>query len=300
MKRLQFLITICSCLCLPSCDVGDDPNDDENAVEETTEPSGHTSDVGDTDTGSEVDESSSSDGGTPATAECSPWMPEECGEGMKCMPYDAAPVELVWDANGCYPVVAGPDVPGDSCDVMGTAVDGVDSCDMYSYCMPADFDHLDQGGTCIAFCVGTSEAPSCENPSETCIIANDGVLNICLAMCDPVLQDCGPGQGCYLNPTDNKFFCFEQDEAAADVASGYGATCGTINFCDPGLQCGEEVNVPNCEGEYCCSEFCDLNDEAGDEQCSGVAEGQRCLPHFAPGAEPPGFEHVGLCGVPQE
>jgi hypothetical protein len=298
-KALLLLCPLAFFIACEAADGSDDGGDDSSLGEgistgtvitpiiTATEGEGSSSDEGE----------SSSSGGGGGVSMCDPYA-ADCEEGSKCAPYDDAPVEFAWDANGCFPVQADADVPGDECEVIGNAVDGVDSCDATSMCMPADFEDLEAGGTCIAFCEGSAEAPGCAEPTSTCVIANDGVINLCLDMCDPVLQDCGEGAGCYLNPTDGKFFCFAQDEVGVREPSGYGDPCGTINYCDAGLQCAEAAKIPGCD-EYCCTEFCDLTDPAADEQCSGYEGGQRCVPHFPEGDEPPGFEHVGLCAIPQ-
>lgn len=280
-----------------------DPETDAGDVVSSTGVDDAEDDVVDDGTTAVVDEDSSggnseSTGDVEGPSQCDPWVADDCADGFKCMPYDEAPVEDSWDANGCFPA-DGTDAPGDRCEVFDSAVDGIDSCDATGMCLPDDFEDLTVGGNCIAFCEGDApEAASCADPGETCVIANDGVLTICLTMCDPVLQECELG-GCYLNTTDNGFFCFPQDEAAMGVDSGYQAPCGSINFCDPGLQCTDAVNVPGCTQDYCCTEFCDLDDPDADTNCSGNAQGQTCLAHFPKGAEPPGLEHVGQCGVQQ-
>lgn len=293
MKRLAYLLAPLALVV--ACDNGpeDDSGDETSGEGSTTSSSTTGTSSADTTSGS-----TTSDG--PTISQCDVWAADDCMEGFKCMPYDEVPVTDMWDANGCFPVAAEVGQPGDDCTVYDSAVDGMDDCSAGAMCMPADFEDLSQGGTCVAFCTGSSDAPGCEDPSQTCIIANDGVLNLCLSMCDPVMQDCAPGEGCYLNPTDNKFFCFPQDEAAAEVPSNFADACGTLNFCDPGLQCDEARKVPGCETEeYCCTEFCDLTEANADEQCSGYEGGQRCLPHFGDGQAPSGFDHIGWCAIPE-
>lgn len=288
MKRSYTILGLLLSITLGSaCDAGEGEGDDGS---DTGSSTGDASTFG-------TSTSSGSDG--PAVSECDPFG-EPCADGLKCMPYDQAPVTKMWDTNGCFPVSVNAALPGSACTVYESAVDGIDSCAVGSMCMPADFEDLAAGGTCLAFCEGSREAPSCASPEQTCIIANEGVLNLCLEMCDPVMQNCADGEGCYLNPTDNKFFCFQQDEHAATVPSGFADACGTLNFCDPGLQCDEATKVPGCESEeYCCTEFCDLSEPNADEACSGYEGGQRCLPHFGDGQAPPGFEDIGLCANPQ-
>jgi hypothetical protein len=151
-------------------------------------------------------------------------------------------------------------------------------------------------GTCVAFCTGSQDDPSCEDPATTCVIANGGVLILCLPVCDPLLQECPEGQACY--PVNADFAC-APDASGPDLGA-YGSPCEYINACDPGLFCGDAAIVPDCAGaQGCCSEFCDLADPEGNAQCSGAAGGQECTPWYAEGEAPPGYEQVGACSIPQ-
>ena len=63
---------------------------------------------------------------------------------------------------------------------------------------------------------------------------------------------------------------------------------------DPGLVCLNPEYVPDCQAGGCCSPFCDTK-EAND--CPG--QGQDCIPWWEEGMAPPGYETVGVCGIPQ-
>ena len=295
------LILVCAsvaaCSAAPGADaddVGDEAlgstgeDDDAAMVESSDEASS---------TGEPDADSSSSEGIADDTGEvsppiaCDPWA-QDCPEGEKCMPYEADPVDTyVWDALGCFPLVANAKQPGDSCTVVENGVSGQDDCAKGAMCMGVDEETLQ--GVCIAMCEGTPAVPRCADTSTTCIIANDGVILVCLPQCDPLVQDCAEGEGCYESGTGG-FFCFAQDETATGDAA-YGAPCMTLNYCNPGLMCAPAATVPGCAEEYCCTEFCDASDDA--EQCSG--DGQACVPYFAADAAPPGFTDVGVCSIPQ-
>ena len=236
--------------------------------------------------------SSAEDTGEPSVpSACDPWA-QDCIESEKCMPYEMDPVDtLVWDALGCFPLSANPKQPGDECTVIENGVSGMDDCAKGAMCMGVDEETLQ--GVCVAMCEGTAAAPGCADNSNTCIIANDGVLLVCLPQCDPLVQDCAEGEGCYESGTGG-FFCFSQDENSSGDAA-YAEPCETLNYCNPGLMCAEASSVPDCTGDYCCTEFCDAS--GGAEQCAG--EGQECVPYFAVDAAPPGFTDVGVCAVPQ-
>jgi hypothetical protein len=73
----------------------------------------------------------------------------------------------------------------------------------------------------------------------------------------------------------------------------YGDPCEYLNECDPGLICINPEYVPGCMANGCCTPWCDLTDPS----CPGAT--QQCLPWFEQGVAPPGYDTVGICGVPQ-
>lgn len=198
----------------------------------------------------------------------------------------------IWNATRCSPIDDNPAQPGDECSVEGSGVSGIDNCEGGSMCW--DVDGETNTGTCAAMCTGDESNPLCEDPDTTCVNVNDGAIVLCLPQCDPLLQDCDEGQACY-GVGENDYTCVPD---ASGEMGAYGDSCGIIlNACDPGLYCAAAATVPNCQGtEGCCSEFCDLDSPDGNDQCSGVLEGQECV---ALTADPqPGFEAVGGCAIP--
>lgn len=220
--------------------------------------------------------------------ECDVWT-QDCPDGEKCVPW-ADDGGNVWNALRCAPV-DGNGQPGDACTLVGELT-GIDDCALGSICMRLD-DGTDNG-VCVPQCEGTAETPSCEDIGRTCIVGNDGVLTVCMEKCDPTVQGCPAGLGCYpLGP--ETYGCWP--DFSGDVGA-YGDECMWSNSCDPGLLCWNPEAVPGCEGASCCSEYCNLNDPDPDAKCSGQAEGQVCVPLDLGGGPVAGLEHVGVCEVP--
>jgi hypothetical protein len=197
----------------------------------------------------------------------------------------------VWNARRCVPLDADPKHPGDSCIVQGNAYSGWDNCDIASMCWHVDPDTLE--GVCVAFCTGTEQDPVCDDPSLRCNICNDGVLILCLPHCDPLLQDCPDGEGCYW--VADKFVC-SPDISGPDAGSA-GDPCEYSSACDPGLQCFDAQYVPGCAGPAgCCAPYCDVNVPS----CNAAA-GEECLPWWEEEDQAPtcpNLQRVGLCIVP--
>ncbi len=213
--------------------------------------------------------------------ECDLWL-QDCPVGNKCMPWDSG--GGTWDATMCSPVDPMP-VPTDGvCEVVGSATSGIDNCELGSMCW--DVDGMTLEGTCVEMCTGTPMAPNCAPAGTNCVIANGGLLILCLPGCDPILQDCGAGQACY--PISGGYTC-------APDASGAGGfdndTCEFINVCDPGLMCLDAMAVDGCGGVVgCCAPFCEIS--MGDT-CPGPEE---CVAVYP--MPPLGYEDVGVCALP--
>lgn len=228
------------------------------------------------------------DGG-PVEGECDLWA-QDCPAGDKCMPW-ADQGGDVWNATRCTPIDPDSGQPGDACTVEDSGTSGIDTCDIGAMCWDVDPETLE--GTCAAMCEGSPLNPICEDPDTACILANGGVLNVCLALCDPLLQPCPEGQACYPIPTG--FVC------GPDVShelGGYADACAFVNGCDPGLFCAASGFIPGCRANNCCTPFCDLEEPDASAMCPGSADGQECVPYF-PSEPPPGYETVGACAIPQ-
>lgn len=215
--------------------------------------------------------------------ECDLWA-QDCMDGFKCMPW-ASDGGGSWNATRCSPLDPDPNAVGDPCTVEGSGVSGIDDCDIGAMCW--DVDAETNMGTCIELCSCAEDFPVCNTPNTQCAISNDGVLILCLPVCNPLDEAaCPDGQGCY--GVGDSFQC------APDASGGVGAVgdeCNFINACDPGTFCSSSDNVPGCDAGAvgCCSSFCTLGD---DGMCLA---GQACVPWFEQGQAPD--ECLGTVGA---
>ncbi len=246
----------------------------------TGDPTGDTSTGGETTGCTFISCGDGGDGGN----ECDVWA-QDCPEGEKCMPW-ANDGGNSWNALKCTPLDPAPQQPGDVC-TTENAVGGVDNCAISSMCW--DVDPETNEGSCVAFCEGTEEDPSCA-PGFSCAILNAGTLILCLPSCDPLLQDC-PGDDLCLGVGDG-FICALD---ASGEMGAYGDPCEFANACDPGLACLSPEYIEGCQAGGCCTPFCDTSEMP--DTCPGGT--QECLPWYEEGMAPPGFETVGICGIPQ-
>jgi hypothetical protein len=226
--------------------------------------------------------------------ECDVWA-QDCPRGHKCNPW-ANDGGVVWNATRCVPVDADPGAPGDPCTVEDNAATGFDSCEAGAMCWRVDPDTLT--GECVGFCTGDHLDPQCP-PSTTCLIANDGVLVLCLPTCDPILGDCQEGEQCIPQAEDGSFICVV---TGAEPRAGYGDPCEYVTSCDDGLTCVSSMQLQGigaCSPDVpsCCTAYCDLGAADPDAACPDQALGQACEPYYEPGETPPGFENLGVCVI---
>ncbi|MBZ5711818.1 ribulose phosphate epimerase [Nannocystis pusilla] len=248
---------------------------------------------GETDTGTTGDTTCSfvcdTTGGTGPDIQCDNWG-QDCPDGQKCAAY-ANDGGFSWNALKCVPADAAGGEVGDPCTVEGNGVSGIDSCAFGSMCWAVDPESGQ--GVCVALCTGSPEAAQCAPAGTTCVVANEGVLNLCLPQCDPLLQNCESGDLCLPNPLDQSAFVCILD------ASGESGTtfdpCEYGNACDAGFVCQDPIFASECDpgAKGCCLPYCDLSDP----ECPGA--NQDCLAWFEAGMAPPGYENVGYCGIPQ-
>jgi len=281
-------------------DSGDEADDDADADADDDAEGPTSADDGTGSSGGEEEGDSSGndtnmfliepDGGGGVAFECDIWA-QDCDEGEKCMPW-ANDGGNAWNATRCTPLDPNPAQVGDPCTVEGSGVSGIDNCALSSMCWNVDPETNE--GTCVEFCSGSEANPVCEDPGTSCSILNEGALILCLPNCDPLLQDCADGEGCYV--TNDTFSCVPD---AGGEMGAFGEGCEFLNVCDPGLFCANPDGVPNCQGSIgCCSEFCDLTAPDPDAMCTGAAGGQMCTPWYEEGQAPPGYEDVGACVIP--
>jgi hypothetical protein len=254
------------------------PGDSGSGQVLTTGTPGASTDDGSAESSDGVSFLQQPDGG--GANECDPTL-QDCARGEKCTAW-ANDGGTFWNATRCVEV-SGTNVAGDACMVEGNGVSGIDDCDVGHICLNTNEENV---GNCIAFCQGT--ALRCAS-GDACAVYNDGVLPLCLPGCDPLLQDCPPGQACIDTPNQT-FICFS-DASGPDGADG--DVCPPEdgeNSCDPGQWCGP--NSAGCTDVNCCTPYCDLSDP-------GCIAPDECVSFFGdPGAAPPGFEDVGVCVLP--
>jgi hypothetical protein len=262
---------------------------DENSTTTDSETSeGPTTSLGtDTETETDTDDSSTlTTGSFYAPPEdisdflgCDPWM-QDCPEGEKCVPY--ASTGGNWNANKCVPIT-GDGQSGDPC-LHGGVVEASDDCGPELHCWNVMNVEGQAIGTCTEFCQGDANEPQCP-PDTSCLIAYDGAVNLCIATCDPLAQDCGPGLGCYW--TMSEFNCVL---TTSDIPVG--EPCNFINDCIAGAACLSAELVP-CAESACCASFCDLE---SNEPCP--QPGTECSGFFEEGMAPPEYVNLGACVAP--
>ncbi|MCR9161499.1 MAG: hypothetical protein ACE37F_29995 [Nannocystaceae bacterium] len=217
---------------------------------------------------------------SPPAIECSIWE-QNCPEGEKCSPW-ANDGGNWWNATRCVPIAGNPDGLYEPCTVEDTATSGLDSCDFGMMCWNISEELT---GTCHGLCQGSEQAPTCADDNATCVVGADSVIPLCLPNCNPLDPDsCGPTEGCY--PTNSGDFHCVPD--ASGKLGGVLDECQFVNACDPGLFCAPASVVSECEGTGCCMPFCSLAEPVCPEMTS-------CVPFFAEGEVPPGYEDLGAC-----
>jgi hypothetical protein len=212
---------------------------------------------------------------------------QDCPPGWKCAPYSRAG-NFFWDGARCVPLARDPGTQGELCLIEDSAYSGIDDCEIGSFCFVVDISEL--FGVCAALCDFRQQG-ACA-PGLECTDRAWGPGRVCLPPCDPLAQNCGPDQGCYpFDPGNGRFNCMPHSGGA------YGSPCELDSECGTGLLCFDAEDVPGCETEHCCTEFCDASVADPDSQCPGAAEGQLCDNWFCDAAPEPALENMGACGL---
>ena len=188
-----------------------------------------------------------------------------------------------WNATRCSPIAAPPGQAGEPCTVEGSAVSGIDTCDLGLMCWGVDPTTLE--GTCESMCTGSPDNPICPD-GYSCKFSGDGSLAICLFDCDPLAQDCAEGQ---CIPLGDTFACAASTDTAAP-----GQACGFASDCDLGAACLDASLLPECTDTACCAAFCDLGAADPDAICGPQTS---CVPWYT--EAPPGYEDLGVCVDPE-
>lgn len=140
-------------------------------------------------------------------------------------------------------------------------------------------------GRCAAQCVGSENAPVCNDPTTSCVIGNEGSINICAQTCDPTNQNCPEGEACYGDLNTGNTVCLRP---GTPLVSGPDLLFPA--FCPPGSAAvAPELDV-NCEdGEPCCVQWCDLTSVP--QKCPGAVN---CYPWIEEGMGV-GTDDRGIC-----
>ncbi|WP_146158018.1 ribulose phosphate epimerase [Enhygromyxa salina] len=260
-----------------SSDDGTTTTTDSSDTDSTSSTAGDTSDSASDTFDTSLSFYAGADNDLASVSDCDTFQ-QDCPEGEKCVPY--ASNGGMWDDNHCVPVT-GNGQAGEPC-VSGGILEGTDDCGVDSFCWDVMEDNT---GVCTDFCQGTSDAPSC--PLDTsCVIANGGSIALCLETCDPLMQACPDGYGCYWANAEYNCLLTMQDNAL-------GQPCDTMGTCSPGLICVSGEAIPDCESVACCGAFCSLSEP----ECA--QPGTECSEFFEEGMAPQQYQDVGVCVVPE-
>ena len=255
-------------------DTGDSGND--------SNPMG-TSGDGDSSGGDDMSFIQDPDGGGPNN-QCDIWA-QDCPEGEKCTPYAADQGSCCVDSTRCAPLT-GELGPGEAC----TREAAGDDCALGLFCLGKSSGDVGPG-ICVQLC-DVNDPAAC--PGGACIPFNDGLLPLCEAPCDPLVQDCeGADVGCYAVVSGEQFICSQSDydEGAGDD----GDACYTIQSCKPGLACVRADLQEGCAAERCCTPVCELSGDGS--ECPAASEA--CVSPWPAGEAPPEYSDVGMCVLPE-
>lgn len=278
------LVTACSGD--PPADAGPHASSGTTASETTTSSTTTTSttSTSSTTTGALDGTASSSDDGVVFLLRPDGWgamfecdlFEQDCAPGRKCAPY-STDGRHPWNATRCIRIASHPRGKGESCTLADHAWSGLDDCGGGLLCLDVDPRTLE--GTCAALCVGDENNPTCADPCEECVITSNDPIVVCRRACDPLAQDCPPGQGCYW--VGDELAC--GPVAAPDA--GIGSPCEFINACPAGTTCLDAGEVPGCPAgsDGCCAPFCAV----GADACAALLPGSSCLPLFEGGGGGP-------------
>ena len=240
-----------------------DASTTSGAVDSSTDSSGAPDLPRETTTG---DSDATCGGAPPAEVQpCDPWQ-QDCPEFHKCSAY--ASDGNAWDATGCFPVACDAIPIGGVCQADGAS--GIDDCQSGAMCWDIDPDGI---GTCVGLCQGTPQDPTCPDPGDACIVANNDTLNLCLPTCEPSAPECPSGQSC--TAVADTFVCAP---TVPPSPGSQGQPCGQITMCDPGLQCITQRQLVGCKDVGCCTAQCSLADPDADETCASLEDSYTCVP----------------------
>jgi len=224
---------------------------------------------------------------------CDLWA-QDCGEGYKCAFHD--PDNSYPQYSRCDALDPMPRQYGEDCEIVEPSYSG-DNCDEGLYCEQAGAIECGfRCGACRHFCKGAPLDTSCQHPEDLCFVAQSGDWGACVEACDPLAQDCDhPSDMCDIGTSfgddDFRFFYCRRDWSDPEDTPGDGMKCPSKG-CGSGRLCLSQY----CDGEDCCTSFCDIN---APNSCELKEQGYVCLSFISFELKlPPGLEHVGFCALP--
>ena len=221
-------------------------------------------------------------------------LKQDCQDGEKCVPFNENG-GIFPDGVKCVPETPNADEIGAECQTMGGFGSGEDSCVAGSLCLDLDDDGF---ATCVEFCQGeTPEEAFCEDPDETCVELFEPIIPVCFRKCNPLVQDCPDGEGCFMDAPmlgAEGFVCMPLVKNLSPGGGVFPEGCIAMSNCAPGNSCVFAENVPSCQGVYCCTPWCDLDLT---DPCPDYEETMSCIPWYPQGEAPPNFDNVGICGI---
>lgn len=206
---------------------------------------------------------------------------QDCGEGLKCVPYWLA--EDVGGAPTDYKCVRveGELGAGSAC-TLDDLEAAIDDCDQGSFCWTWGGE---LPGRCQALCTGGFQYADCIE-GWTCALPDDDPP-MCVEPCDPLAdpnETCPAGTQCVGSSYGD--IC-----TVAGPGLALGEACAQLNDCAPALTCADAATLTACTDASCCAALCSL--AQGDEPCAAIDPGYVC----APRSNDP-EELVGVCQLP--
>jgi hypothetical protein len=202
---------------------------------------------------------------------CDP-IAQDCPEGEKCVAW--ASQGGAWDATKCVPVT-GTNMVGDPCMSAGV-VEATDDCDENGMCFGLDDSLM---GVCYGFCSLDGTCPD----AQLCFFAGDGSITLCIDECQPHHPDnCGAGTTCVQ--IDGTFICLPVQTILPPDSP-----CTEFDYCPLGQTCVLGIDLDNCAGQSCCTDWCDTS------MADPCTMPETCQPYWQMGQAPPGLDTAGVC-----
>lgn len=208
--------------------------------------------------------------------ECDP-LGSDCPAGEKCVPVSND--DGKFNRAVCVPLL-GDIPPGEPCTKPDPST-GHDDCDATSMCWFLE----GETGVCAPLCSGFPDDSIC--PDGLSCFHQANALWVCVAPCDPLAQDCPTGQACHWHGTG--FGCSPSNDVPPPEP------CASLFDCAAGSICLVAEVLDNCDGDSCCTAYCNTEDPEG---CA-AAPGTACTSFWDQDGPPtPELATVGVCLSP--